>query len=781
LFLDYPRVNVGPENPLRVELDDSAILECEVDAKPHVTSVKWTRNGRFIDTQFKHTISRITLQDSGSYTCSADNGIGEAGIGELKVDVLHGPIITLPDQREVNEGDSLVVDCQVAANPKPTNIQWHKLGDDKFQQIGSTLRLTGVTAQHNGKYFCSASNFVHATGKAKVIRTGNGSIEINVRHAPGDTFITPGKPIAVDGKKMTMACGASPPGYPLSQYRWWKDSDDTTLGIGSEFTLDSAKMNNAGQYFCQASNELGEAKTASVYLEVYQAPRMVTSLQPSLLKVESDKEFKITCSAEGKPLPKVNWYKDGEKVTDNSSKFYHVVTTEQELLPFGSFSVHSTLKFEGPGRVHGDQLMPLDRGHFTCQFENDVGDTDTTMLLRIEHAPVVVHNYNKVAFDLGEMAVIKCRMQAFPSPKFDWSFGNNILQTDPNNFNTNSTSLGEDIYETALDIFTVTESSYGDYACKATNKMGSKRTNIRLQPKGKPEQPMNIRSVGTHFNYISITWDEGFNGGYSDTKFMIQYSLQGDSIPLYYDCNIRNPCNITKLEQHSQYSIRVKASNQRGESKYSEEVIIATKVDVSKIPAPKNVVFEKSTSKVSFQLAETNLVLVAKIEIENEDGTWRYFDELSMENLEHGSMIVNQPVSNLRIRCCLQSSSTLCGPLAEAIVVDVRPNAATSASLREPWVIGVIVVLIIIGLVGILFIIRCCCCKKDEKNGKNEETSSNRPSVIINGNQPPPYTSFGVENKGVDTLKDTVEDHIKTNNIYGQQNVSYGYHQVNIE
>ena len=59
---DFPRVVVGPENPLKVEKDETAQLECAVDSKPSVSTVKWTRNGRFIDTHFKHTIPRVTLQ-----------------------------------------------------------------------------------------------------------------------------------------------------------------------------------------------------------------------------------------------------------------------------------------------------------------------------------------------------------------------------------------------------------------------------------------------------------------------------------------------------------------------------------------------------------------------------------------------------------------------------------------------------------------------------------------------------------------------------------------------
>ena len=45
----------------------------------------------------------------------------------------------------------------------------------------------------------------------------------------------------------------------------------------------------------------------------------------------------------------------------------------------------------------------------------------------------------------------------------------------------------------------------------------------------------------------------------------------------YTDCKTSNPCNVSGLEQHTQYYIRVKASNIRGESKFSPEVAVATK------------------------------------------------------------------------------------------------------------------------------------------------------------------------------------------------------------
>ena len=72
-------------------------------------------------------------------------------------------------------------------------------------------------------------------------------------------------------------------------------------------------------------------------------------------------------------------------------------------------------------------------------------------------------------------------MQAFPAPRFDWTFGNSILSNDRSFYDSNMTELNDDIYEATLKINQVSQSSYGDYICKGQNTMGAKRTIIKLQ------------------------------------------------------------------------------------------------------------------------------------------------------------------------------------------------------------------------------------------------------------------------------------------------------------
>ena len=230
--------------------------------------------------------------------------------------------------------------------------------------------------------------------------------------------------------------------------------------------------------------------------------------------------------------------------------------------------------------------------------------------------------------------------QAFPGPKFDWSFGNSILQDDPRFYKMNSSSQGEDAYESMLMIKSVTKESYGDYTCRAMNKMGQKKTIIKLQAKGRPEKPEAFRAKTLTHNSIALSWEPGFDGGFPEkTKFIVQYRHSNELAPRIHDCGQKTVCNMTHLQQNTPYLLKVKAINERGESKFTEEIVAMTKVDAKQIPKPVNVHYEKSTRMASFSViygpevaTSGNLFdLIAMIELENDgDGTWSLFDNLPM-------------------------------------------------------------------------------------------------------------------------------------------------------
>ena len=56
IFSDYPRVSVGPENPVRVERGEPATLECTVDSKPNVQVSCAPASISICDIGYKHNL-----------------------------------------------------------------------------------------------------------------------------------------------------------------------------------------------------------------------------------------------------------------------------------------------------------------------------------------------------------------------------------------------------------------------------------------------------------------------------------------------------------------------------------------------------------------------------------------------------------------------------------------------------------------------------------------------------------------------------------------------------
>lgn len=396
LFLDFPRIEVGPENPLKVERDGTASLQCSVDAKPKVSNVRWTRNGRYISTSFTHVLDHVSVQDAGIYTCTGDNGLGQTGQGQISLDVLFPPTVSIETgsgaltHREAEEGESLVVKCNVSSNPEPVTVEWIRQTHPEFRQTGQVLRIDRITAEHAGTYTCRAVNIMSPSGqpRRRLERVGNATITLLVRHKPGKAAISPDAPIAAEGNSVTLSCSATPPGWPAPQYQWWRDAEDgskatTVLATGQKYTINMVSLASEGKYHCQATNEMGPGAVAKVTLEVQQPPRFVTKLQPHITRRIGDSGFLAMCVAQGKPKPMVKWLKDGYEISPAGSQLMEIRSEATEGRN-AVYTVQSTLKFRGENRHDGNRLIAMDRGVYSCVFENEVKRAESSMHLRIE-------------------------------------------------------------------------------------------------------------------------------------------------------------------------------------------------------------------------------------------------------------------------------------------------------------------------------------------------------------------------------------------------------------
>ncbi|XP_055919081.1 nephrin-like isoform X1 [Eupeodes corollae] len=832
----YPRVEVGPENPLRIERDRTAKLECNVDAKPKVPNVRWTRNGRFISSSMVHTIHRVSLQDGGKYTCSADNGLGKAGEQEIILDILYPPVVVIESKtREAEEGETVNIRCNVTANPTPITIEWLKESSPEFRYSGEILTLSSVRAEHAGNYICRAVNVMAPYNSKRIERIGNSTVALLVRHRPGQAFIIPNKPIVHVGNGVTLSCSANPPGWPVPQYRWFRDIDgeitntQKILAQGPQYSIPKAHLGNEGKYHCHAVNELGIGKMATIVLEIHQPPQFLAKLQQHMTRRVGDSDYTVTCSAKGKPAPTIRWLKDGGEILPELS-LYEVKTNPEEG-PNGMVTVQSMLKFHGKARPQGDQLVPGDRGLYTCLYENEVNTANSSMHLRIEHEPIVLHQYNKVAFDIRETAEVVCKVQAYPKPEFQWQFGNNpspLTMSSDGHYEINTTTDNNDIYTSVLRINQLSHADYGEYTCRVANSLDTIRAPIRLQQKGAPEKPINLKAIDVGHNFVTLSWDPGFDGGLSTTKFFVSYrrvamprdeQMIPDCATLAtsntewseFECHRDNPCKVTPLDQHQSYAFKVNALNPKGSSTYSNEIMTTTKV--SKIPPPLQVTFDPNSRTLAINVAATCLSLIAIVESMVNSGTdnaaWEIVDTVSLQlsgnGPTHKEAVIDHLIATrrssggralghdedipmaledensptVRVKLCLRSNHEHCGAYTDAEIG--QTFIAEASSLATPTLIAIIVSCIVFALfVGLLLMF--CRCKRNQSKksaaAKDYEMDSVRPSIVAQQNQAPPpyYPASGLDNKALEHSMDlalSLED--QKSAVYATQN-GYGYH-----
>ncbi|KAL6268497.1 hypothetical protein P5V15_001630 [Pogonomyrmex californicus] len=808
----FPRVSVGPENPLKVEVNGTATLKCHVDSKPRVGMVRWWRDGSFIATNFEHVIPKVTLQDVGRYTCQADNGLGKHAEASLALDVLYPPTVSIEGDvvRVADVEDSVTVHCNVSANPMPSVIEWLRDGRPEFRQPGSILRLTRVTAEHAGNYTCRAVNTIYPTGGERRNHSAFASVTIRVRHKPGPARVTPDSPVAVEGSRVILTCMASPAGYPEPQYKWWKEGEGGTILMpapsGPKYEIDSVHLGSEGTYKCHAINEIGIGEAASVNLTVHQPPKILTKLQPHVTRKVGESSFQVHCVAQGKPQPSVRWLKDDQELTGDE-RLYKVITTTSE--GHGSvITVNSSLSFLGHARPQTDEIVAGDRGKYTCVFMNEVKKVESTMMLKVEHEPIILHQHGKVAYNLMETAEVACKVQAWPKPEFQWSFGTNAAtlqgSSSDGHYEITTTSDNYDAYTSVLRMTNIRESDYGDYTCRAANAQGSVMSTIRLQPKGAPEKPTNITAMEIGPTYVTLLWQLGFDGGLSITKYFVSYRrvAGGDEIVapdcapprgpagqwLELDCRRSNPCNVTNLEQHQTYTFKVKVYNTKNHSDYSDEVSATTAV--AKIPTPLRVSFDPESSTLAINVGATCLALVAFIEKFDggSDSSWRIVDEWPLEVLGSAPTqregILDDPEAaesepRLRVRLCLKADRQKCGEYAEA---EIGPSyIAQAGALGTPTLIALIVSGAVFLLFAALLLLFCRCRRKHATKAKDYEMDSNavRPSLVAgNGQQTQPPPPYYAENKALEHSLDhalALED--SKTPAYSQS--GYGYHQPN--
>ncbi|XP_008845215.1 brother of CDO isoform X3 [Nannospalax galili] len=179
----------------------SLILECVASGIPP-PRVTWAKDGSSI-TSYNKTrfllsnllIDTTSEEDSGTYRCMANNGVGEPGVAVIlyNVQVFEPPEVTMGlSQLVIPWGQSAKLTCEVRGNPPPS-VLWLRnavplTSSQRLRLSRRALRVVSVGPEDEGVYQCMAENEV-----------GSAHAVVQLRTARPDTTLRPwrdAKPIA---------------------------------------------------------------------------------------------------------------------------------------------------------------------------------------------------------------------------------------------------------------------------------------------------------------------------------------------------------------------------------------------------------------------------------------------------------------------------------------------------------------------------------------------------------------------------------------------------------
>ncbi|XP_070963572.1 basement membrane-specific heparan sulfate proteoglycan core protein-like [Oncorhynchus clarkii lewisi] len=414
-------------------------------------------------------IPNIKSSDSGTYLCVGTNSIGssEARI-EVTVnraiggDTTSSAITIQPSIADVQEGQSLDLNCFVPGNPPPA-VTWRRESgrlSANHQVLGTKLRILSAGPDDSGKYICLVEG-----GPGTPVRQASVSVSVTATSSRLQTPIISIEPQSAalrQGESASFKCRVYGGAEPIRLE--WKLSnnqplpDNVKIGhYGTVLTIADARPSNQGTYNCVATNLFGITQSI-VSLIIRESP--VATLTPQgPVRVRMGEPINLECQASGEPRPSVTWHRlDSARNTMLSSP-----------VPMESNAVMQVLV-----------ARPEDSGTYVCTAHNDEGTTETRVEVIVEGiAQVPVTPRASVPDPLmvvveGQSTTLRCDAHGFPVPKITWS---KLRAPLP---------WRHKVVDNMLILPNVGRADSGEYICNATNSMGTTEVTIMLDVETPP-------------------------------------------------------------------------------------------------------------------------------------------------------------------------------------------------------------------------------------------------------------------------------------------------------
>ncbi|XP_052592890.1 neurofascin isoform X16 [Peromyscus californicus insignis] len=439
----------------------------------------------------------------------------------------------------VLRGMDLLLECIASGVPTP-DIAWYKKGGDlpsdktKFENFNKALRITNVSEEDSGEYFCLASN------KMGSIRH---TISVRVKAAPY-WLDEPKNLILAPGEDGRLVCRAN--GNPKPTVQWMVNGEplqSAPPNPNREVAEDTiifrdTQISSRAVYQCNTSNEHGYL-LANAFVSVLDVPPRMLSPRNQLIRVILYNRTRLDCPFFGSPIPTLRWFKNGQGSN----------------LDGGNYHVYEN------GSLEIKMIRKEDQGIYTCVATNILGKAENQVRLEVKDPTRIFRMPEDQVVKRGTTVQLECRVKHDPSLKLTVSW----LKDDEPLYIGNRMKKEED----SLTIFGVAERDQGSYTCMASTELDQDLAKAYLTVLGRPDRPRDLELTDLAERSVRLTWIPGDDNNSPITDYVIQFEEDQFQPGVWHD-HSKFPGSVNSavlhLSPYVNYQFRVIAVNEVGSS-----------------------------------------------------------------------------------------------------------------------------------------------------------------------------------------------------------------------
>ncbi|XP_074978185.1 neurofascin isoform X8 [Caretta caretta] len=439
----------------------------------------------------------------------------------------------------VLRGVDLLLECIASGVPAP-DIMWYKKGGElptdktKLENFNKALRITNVSEEDSGEYFCLASN------KMGSIRH---TISVRVKAAPY-WLDEPQNLILAPGEDGRLVCRAN--GNPKPTIQWLVNGEPIESAppnpsrevAGDTIVFRDTQIGSSAVYQCNASNEHGYL-LANAFVSVLDVPPRILAPRNQLIKVIQYNRTLLDCPFFGSPIPTLRWFKNGQG----------------SALDGENYQRHEN------GSLEINMARKEDQGIYTCVATNILGKAENQVRLEIKDPTRIVRGPEDLIVKRGSMVRLDCRIKHDSTLKLTVAW----LKDDTPLYIGNRMKKEDD----GLIIYGVAEKDQGDYTCVASTELDKDSAKAFLTVLERPERPRDLELTDLAERSVRLTWIPGDDNNSPITDYVVQFE-EDKFQPGSWHNHSRYPGSVNsavlRLSPYVNYQFRVIAVNEVGSS-----------------------------------------------------------------------------------------------------------------------------------------------------------------------------------------------------------------------